>query len=250
MYIICPGCGTTCKRSGISHHIRQSKDPRCHLPDIFRQPENLEDNPSTMPVPGPATGMTNSDENKPEDHLRFSVDPSGDLFGDYADHDGLDFGEDDEGDQVVGNDTEGEGPEHPIDAEHEKHDDDDDDEEEEEEEEEKAAELDEAVLAEEDRLEPERPTGLPDNFEQKEPGDAPSEQARAPFRLRGGFERPLSNRPEIVEFSNRNAGTVYGRAHKNVNQDYRRAVSSADGLNIYAPFSSKLDWEVARWAKM
>jgi hypothetical protein len=27
-------------------------------------------------------------------------------------------------------------------------------------------------------------------------------------------------------------------------------VSSADGLNIYAPFSSKLDWEVACWAKM
>ena len=53
-----------------------------------------------------------------------------------------------------------------------------------------------------------------------------------------------------MEFSNHNAGTMYERAHKNVNQDYRHAVSSADGLNIYAPFSSKLDWEVARWAKM
>ena len=116
-----------------------------------------------MPVSGPATGTTNSDENKPEDHLRFSVDPSGDLFGDYVDHDGLDFGEDDEGDQVVDDDTEEEGPEHPIDAEHEKHD------------EEVVAELDEAVLAEENQLEPEWLTGLPDSHEQEEPGDAPSE---------------------------------------------------------------------------
>ena len=274
MYIICPSYGTTCKSSGITHHIRQSKDPCCHLPDIFQQPENQEDNPSA----GPATGMMNSDENKPEDQLHFSVDPSGGLFGDYANYEGLDVREGDEGDQVMGNDTKGEAPECPIDAEHkehnaheereghnahveheehkepehnvydvhEEHEEADDVEEEQDEEE---AELDDAVLVEENRLEPEQPTGLPDTFEQ-EPEDTPSEQAQAPFCLRRGFERPLANRPKIVEFNSHNTGTVYGRAYKNANQDYRRAVSSSDGSNIYAPFSSKLDWEVACWAKM
>ena len=234
MQPICPGCGLAFKRSGISHHVRQSKNPHCRLPDISRQPEDQDDNPGAMSVSGSA--MTNPDENEPGDHLRPSVDPLGDLFGDYADYEGLNFGEDDEGDQVMDHDTEGEDPEVLLDP-HE-------------EEEEEEAELHEAILAEEDRLEPERPRGLPgDSFEQ-EAGDAPSEEARAPFRLRGGFERPLSNRPQIVEFSNRNAGIVFGRAHQNANHDYHRAVSNTDGPNIYAPFSSRLDWEVARWAKM
>ena len=142
----------------------------------------------------------NSDENKPEDQLHFSVDLSGDLFGDYANYEGLNIREGDEGDQVIGDDTKGEAPECPIDAEHKEHDaheereghnthveheehnaheeheepehnaydvheehEEADDVEEEQDEEE--AELDEAVLAEENRLEPEQPTGLPDTFE-------------------------------------------------------------------------------------
>ena len=235
MQLICPGCGLAFKCSRISHHVCQSKNPHCRLPDISRQPEDQDNNPGTMSVSGSA--MTNRDENEPGDRLRPSVDPLGDLFGDYADYEGLDLGEDNEGDQVIDHDTEGEGPEVPLDPQ-------------EEEEEEEEAELHKAILAEEDRLELEQPGGLPGDSIEQEAGDAPSEEAQAPFRSRGGFERPLSNRPQVVEFSNRNAGTVYGRAHQNANQDYHRAVSNTGSPNIYAPFSSRLDWEVVRWAKM
>ena len=61
-------------------------------------------------------------------------------------------------------------PEHNAYDVHEEHKEADDVEEEQDEEE---AELDEAVLVEENRLEPEQPTGLPDTFEQ-EPEDTPS----------------------------------------------------------------------------
>ena len=53
-----------------------------------------------------------------------------------------------------------------------------------------------------------------------------------------------------MKFGNWNAGTVVERAHRNSNQDYRRAVGITDSPNAYAPFSSKLDWDTAQWAKM
>jgi len=186
-----------------------------------------------MPVSGPA--VINSDENELEDQMHLPVDASGDLFRNDADYEGLNFRVDEEGDQdmpVVDDTGEGEDLGHPIGTQ-----------------EEGEAELHEALLAKEHWLEPERLTGLPDNVEQ-EPEDAPLEQAQAPFRLRGGFERPLANQPEIVKFGNWNAGTVVERAHRNSNQDYHRTVGITDSPNTYAPFSSKLDWDIAWWAKM
>ena len=236
MRLICPGCGSAFKRSGLPHHVRQSKDPRCHFPNAIRKP--LPDNQGdagAMPVPGPA--VMSSDENEPEDRTRLSVpvDASDDLARNNADYEGPNFRVDKEGDQdmtAVDDTGEGDNPEHPVGTQ-----------------EEGEAELNEALLAEEHRLEPERLMALPDNVEQ-EPEDAPSEQTHAPFRLRGGFERPLANRPEIEKFGNWNAGTVFERAHRNSNQDYHRAVGITESPNPYTPFSSKLDWEIARWAKM
>ena len=70
---------------------------------------------------------------------------------------------------------------------------------------------------------------------------------------RGGVEEPLSNRPKIIRFTAGNAGAVYASTH-NENQVYRRSLSDVAwraGTPIqYEPFSSKLDWEIARWAKM
>jgi len=233
MQVICPGCGATFKHSGLSHHIRQSKDLRCHLNNPGQQIplEVQDDNPLATPVSGP--GVTNAAEDEPQNRSHLSVDPSGDLFGDYADYVGLNFGVDDEGDQDdMDDDVIGDVPESPTDIQ-----------------EEEEAMLQEALLAEEHRLEPERPVGGPDVVEQ-EAEDAPSEHHNVPLRLRGGFERPLSNCPEIMEFSDWNAGAVYERAHQNGNLDYRQAISTTESPNPYAPFSSRLDWEIARWAKM
>jgi len=187
-----------------------------------------------MPVSGPA--VMNSDETELEDQICLPMGASGDLFRIDTDYKGLNFRVDEEGGQdmpVVNNTGKGEDPEHPIGTQ----------------EEEGEAELHEALLAEEHWLEPEQLIGLPDNFEQ-EPEDTPLEQAWAPFCLHRGFERPLANQPEIVKFGNWNAGTVVERAHWNSNQDYRCTVGITDSPSAYVPFSSKLDWDIARWAKM
>ena len=61
--------------------------------------------------------MINSYENEPEDQMRLPVDASGNLFRNDADHKGLNFRADKEGDQdmpVVNDTGEGEDLEHPI----------------------------------------------------------------------------------------------------------------------------------------
>ena len=258
MGVTCPGCGEVFKRSGISHHFRQSKDPQCH--------------PAATPVHGPGTPSV--DEDEPQDRMQIPVDPSGDLFGDYLDYLGLNPEAVDEGDQDMDNNLGGEPREHHVDTQEDEEEvsqvdylginsdaesegDQDmedsfggedqeypDDTQEDDEE-----ALREALLAEEHRLEPEQQAACPDAVEQ-EPEDTPAPAEHTPFRLRGGFERPLANRPEIEEFGNQNAGTVYARVRRNGNQDYRQSISSTESPNPYAPFSSRLDWEIARWAKM
>jgi len=239
MRVICPGCGAAFKRSGLSHHFRQSEDPRCHPaiipvhgPRTMNVDEDEQQDQSRISVdPGP--GTTNVDEDGQQDQGHIPVDPLGDLFGDYVDYVGFNFEVDSEGDQDMDDSIMGDDPECPTDA----HEDDE-------------AALEEAFLAEEYQLEPERPAGCPDALEQ-EPEDAPYTPAEhATFRLRGGFERPLSEPPEIVKFGDQNAGAVYKRVHQNGNQDYHRAIGGTEGTNPYAPFSSRLDWEIACWAKM
>jgi hypothetical protein len=187
------------------------------------------------------TTSVNEPELESGDQIWRPVDPSGDLLRDHAEYEGLSLGADDDEDQdmpVDGDIEEEESEPTASDAQDEED-----------------TELDEVLLAEEHWLEPERPTEWPDAFEQEsEDSDAPSEQTQAqpgaPLRLQGGFERPLANIPDIVEFSDQNAGTVYERTQQFGNHTYRRAIRGMDGPNQYAPFSSKMDWEVAHWAKM
>ena len=69
------------------------------------------------------------------------------------------------------------------------------------------------------------------------------------LRLHGSFEEPLKSKPYIVKFAGR-ASTVYS---ENDQDDYRRyleAIRIQSNLNLYAPFASKMDWEIARWVKL
>jgi Plavaka transposase len=227
MRVICPGCGEPFKRSGLAHHLRQSNDPQCRLPDIRQQSDDdlgeqdtLDDVPPT-PVFGPA--VVDVHENEPQEQFRLGIDPAGDVFGDYANYTAVDLGLDDGEDEDLGE----EDPENLAETEEEE---------------------DDALLAEEEQqLEPERQSPRPGITDQElERDDQPSHR---PLRLRGGFEGPLSNRPEIVEFSDGNAGARFKTNLNPGNQDYRQSVSNADNPNPYEPFSSKLDWELAYWAK-
>lgn len=77
-------------------------------------------------------------------------------------------------------------------------------------------------------------------------------QSLPTFWLRGGHEEGLKTDPFIVKFSG-----LAGYSHvANDNADLDSATvagthqHSASATNPYAPFLSKLDWEVARWAKL
>jgi len=108
----------------------------------------------------------------------------------------------------------------------------------------------EAMLAKEETgLEPERKMKL------AAPIDPPSEEptllnpmdSSHAQRLRGGAEGPLQNHPYIVKFSGK-SGAVYEQGAEDANNQYLDTVG--DKKNLYAPFSSKLEWEIVRWAKL
>ena len=67
-------------------------------------------------------------------------------------------------------------------------------------------------------------------------------------RLRGGFEEGLKNDPVIVKFGGQ-AGAVVKEATPSNNQ-YSAELEGGANQNLYAPFSSELDWKFARWAKL
>ena len=237
MHFTCPGCGEAFKRSGLAHHLRQSQNPQCQLLNVRQQPDNnpmMQDSDlgdQDIPPTPVSRAAPDAHENESQDQFRLSIDPAGDFFGDYADYMAADPGVNDGEDQDL----------------MEPFADEDDTEHLAEIQEEQEMALYDALLAmEEQQLEPERPPRSPRITDQEPESDVPPHD---PQRLRGDSEGPLSNRPEIVKFTVGNAGAVYERTHHNGNQGYRpnRAVSNAD--NPYKPFSLKLDWELACWAK-
>ena len=103
---------------------------------------------------------------------------------------------------------------------------------------------DDAWFIDEGRPEPPR---LPVNLETRlDPNqEAESPEKRQVFRLRGGFEEALKNEPAVVKFPGL-AG--YSRV---ANEDVEMRDAAADTHNNpFTPFTSKLEWEVAKWAKL
>jgi len=106
----------------------------------------------------------------------------------------------------------------------------------------------EAMLAEEeDGLEPARTMKLAAPVQSEEPTLSNPTESNCAQRLRGGAEGPLQNRPYIVRFGGK-AGAVYERGAEDENDQYLNAVGNDE--NPYAPFCSKLEWDIARWAKL
>lgn len=79
-----------------------------------------------------------------------------------------------------------------------------------------------------------------------ENGDA---TAAAAAEARSQAEQRASAPPKIVSYSDtyphRKAGAIVEHA-----QSSDQTYSAADDTNIWAPFTSKIDWEIAKWAKL
>jgi hypothetical protein len=81
-------------------------------------------------------------------------------------------------------------------------------------------------------------------------GELDTSDSQTPLHLHGGFEKPLSNHPDIITFHAGSAGVVYHGEAQNGNLDYGCSAGDANKSTAYTPFSSKLDWKIACWAKM
>ncbi|KAF9001299.1 hypothetical protein BDQ17DRAFT_1426594 [Cyathus striatus] len=66
--------------------------------------------------------------------------------------------------------------------------------------------------------------------------------------LHGGYEKELKNIPFVHKFG-QHAGEVLQR-NRTDGQNEEYLMNSDDVENLYTPFSSKLEWEIAKWAKL
>lgn len=225
MLIICNGCGQSLKRNGIKNHIHTSTDPRCHISALRHHEDSSAEGPS-----GTFYGAQNMAAiDKLDDEM--VVEASGDFFGDYIDYASNDF-------QGFDSDDDENTYQKPTDNNHDT----------------EMEDLDEDILDaananQEVGLEPERTH----NQVVQQPEDENEENSRSEtineaIRLRGGAEESLGQKPVAVKFPGRQAGAIYSREAANLNDEYMTKIGNPE--NIFAPFSSQMEWEIARWAKL
>lgn len=223
MPIVC-GCGLSFKASGFQNHRRQSLDTRCKDCVDDRDIDDRND---------PHYFIKNFLEKNPGGAVdKIDVDPTGDYFGDYT---GSDC------DMEV--DSETENPVEELTTSDEEDSDDD---------------FDNGLNLTMEIFEPERQPHssetlvVPDNQvdDSESPGTEDSSAKEKATRLRGGAEMELRKKPFIIKFPTGQAGAVHMEqvVDDNLNASYTRKVGSAE--NPFYPFSSKMEWEIAQWAKM
>lgn len=216
--VVC-GCGLSFKASGLQNHQRQSLDSRCKDCNDDRDFDSDLD---------PHDIINNVLEIFPEATVdQIDVDSAGDYFGDYSDYYDMEIGnlaeeltttdeeysDDDFDNLTIGTEI--------FEPERQPH------------------SLETHPLAPENQVD-EAPSPLAENSLAKEKAT----------RLRGGAEIELRKQPFIVKFTSGPAGAVHAEqvVDENLNVSYTRKVGSAE--NPFFPFSSKLEWEIARWSKM
>ncbi|KAG6834934.1 hypothetical protein H0H93_006263, partial [Arthromyces matolae] len=213
MPIICKGCGISFKTTGWRNHVRQSINPKCKVPLLLDTTQNNNDTPFLIQE---ALDNENLDQ--------ILVDPAGDFFGNY------DLDE-----------------EMPLEVEGERCD--DDDAAEEAQEDDSDSDDDEDTYMDSDiGLEPLRPVLVDPPTVDSHHETSGDNKVHPALRLRGGAEETLLKKPFVVKFPGRTAGAIYSQGDKTLNDQYRADLGATE--NPYAPFDTKLDWEIARWAKL
>jgi hypothetical protein len=63
-------------------------------------------------------------------------------------------------------------------------------------------------------------------------------------------ELVLERRPFVTKYPGHMAGAVHSKANLGENQKYGLRIGKESQENLYTPFTSQLEWELARWAKI
>lgn len=244
------GCGISFKASGLRCHQRQSLDIRCQCQtegpqfDDCDNSDNSDNSDCDMSEnmdidPGSfiADFIKDTTSSTGAEYSEFEVDPAGDLFGDYEDYISEEFGMDYLDSNVSDDESEG-----AID-------------------EEEFMLTNDSEILEPERLPPSTSLPvlschgpLPDKFHSDQTdSESTTKTIKMASCLRGGAEEVLQKQPFVVKFTKGRAGETYANQcanGDNSNASYTRKVQAANAENPYSPFSSKLEWEIAHWAKM
>lgn len=229
----CSGCMKTFTQSGLEKHLSQTRKPACLK---FRHLRNLALLLVQQPRPEAPENLANSDHHAlppfPED-VDMDAPPvpfEGDFYGDYAD----DFFDDaDEQHPPVSSEDS-----------HSSSDDDDDDDDD---------DLD-APSWERPPCDIPTPTLLSSTYPATPANSTPGPPLPTSER-RAQAEASVRRKTFIVRYPSETAGAPISDSApvSNAHASYRNALECDDNTpeaNVYYPFASRLDWQVARWAKL
>lgn len=245
----CPACGLVVSERHLRQHLTKSRNPLCTaylaetldgiLDDFSNEARLSEPAETSTPAPHSESDTTPGDIEGEFDEDLAAVSPFGDVFGDYNDFLPDDFADSDSGSFVAptpfaNSEFEDDTPlnefeddpelERPIDrgpalGTGEISDDDDEDEDDDED------------------------IGLGGN-----PG-ASDQRKPSPSLDRNLAEERLRQRPHIVQYGNM-AGRPLAALPDETTEQQQYGKAMDDNANIYAPFGSHMEWEIARWAKL
>ncbi|KAF8999529.1 hypothetical protein BDQ17DRAFT_1391519 [Cyathus striatus] len=227
MSSICNGCGKAFKKRGLESHRRLSGNPYCAAG--YQKQDDLSDYEGSDPLISSNIILSDSEESDNEYEDPIIVDPHGDIFGSYTDCSSMDLEINTERNEDLSSNSS------------DTFNSDDEDE---------TLQMkgeDEICAAEEHCFEPEWDL-LPMATESW--NNTNNEQIPVPpeARLCGGYKKELKNIPFVCKFG-QHAGEVLQR-NQTDGQNEEYLMNSDDVENPYTPFSSKLEWEIAKWAKL
>lgn len=250
----CAACGASISQRHLRQHLSRSQNPLCKAYlaaelDGVLEAHSVEDHSSdpagsSAPAP-PSTDAHNTEDEADND---FAVSSSGDIFGDFHDLRPADFSADDDTNFVAPTAF----ADHDTDREHGSSTDDD---------EEDPSSIDSELELPIDRG-PAPETGVlsdeedeDDNGDYQIPADndtlagASGQREPSPMQDRDIAEERLRQRPHIVPYGNQAGAPLAARPGETTEQqEYRTTMGNT--TNIYAPFGSRMEWEIARWAKL
>ena len=218
----CSGCETQFTIAGLPRHLSQTQKPKCIA---FRQAQEMlltSENVQGVPPPSPVS----FDD---VDMDAFPIPFEGDFYGDYA----PDFFDGDGAPTPPGSDSDSD-PDSDSDS--------DDDEPE--------VQSWEPPPRVDTLANTEGASGS--NVDTSVPLTSASAAGRAEERR--AIEAKAARKTFVVRYPSKLAGAPISKAKSvtSTNDSYRSQLNpaNADDNNPYAPFASKLDWEIARWAKL
>jgi hypothetical protein len=220
--VLCLGCNIEYKGKGYTLHLRKSLNPTCR--EIFEcaNAGGLNDEES-VPIADQAQFGDTIDNGFPSGNAAFE----GDYFGDAADYTPEDFGHLDSDDEEenttgAGGDVDDEGDDDAVDLPNQYE-----------------------PLRAVDRVDEDIPMPTPEQRSENMPSIAAPSKA-----TRKAAEDRFHHKPIVEHYPGGRAGKTISTTQKSAEELYRSSLADSTNENPYAPFTSKMDWEVAKWAKL